>query len=87
MPCKSSPFHARDKTVTKTSAAMDTRPHTNGRNRGHLEHGNQKPSLKPGHWRYQERVQGSLGHGRKPGERNTLVGGTYKGDSLGDLRD
>lgn len=80
VPCKSSPLHARDKTATQTSAARDT--FSNGSNWGHLGHGNCRPSPILGHKRLQDTGLRTLGHSRKSGERNTLVGKTYKRELL-----
>lgn len=59
-----------------TSAARNT--FSNGSNWGHLGHGNCRPSPKLGHKRLLDTGLRTLGHRRKSGERNTLVGKTYK---------
>lgn len=39
---------------------------------------NHRPSPKQEHARFQNTGLGMLGHSKKPGERDTLVGKTYK---------
>lgn len=76
-PCK------RQDSVTQTSAATDTGPHTNGSNQGHLEHGNHMPSLKPGHWRCQDTEFRALWVTAGNQVRGTLLWtGHTKGDSF-----
>lgn len=84
MPCKSSPLHARDKTVTQTSAARHASSYK-WQQLGHLGHENCRPSPKLGHSKFQETGLRALGHNRTPGEGDTA--GVRQRDSVGDFQD